>query len=286
MLPPPTLMALLDIFLKAIGLSRPIQPKPIGPVCFAPSAAARFKAMPDDWALHADAIATERGHIIQFEEGPAQGPPPPGFDYPLVSGDMTIDRMQGLTINYDEKGWHLSVKITCRPHETPNPNGRIYETDRLLTKGRPLYFTESSKAPPFAQMLLAIQHVDAVLFREHTVTIERSTSCSWADIDKAVDVAIKSYFLGCGKALTTAEAENFQSPLEREIMSTLQETVLPAIHRDGGDLSLVGIDDGVVQVSLVGACKSCPASEQTLKSGIEKTLKERFPLTVERVESV
>ena len=281
-----TTMALFDIFLNAIGLARPLVPKALGPVQFAPSAQARFAALPGDWALHADAVATERGHVIQFVEGPAEGPPPPGYDYPLVAGNATLAHITGLVLNHDDKGWHLSVSMQFRPHETPNPNGRIYQTDRYLTIGRPLYFTDPEKSPHLAQMLLEIEHVSAVLFREHTVTVEREQACSWDPIDKAVALAVRSYFLGCGKALTGEAEEDLHSPIEREIMAVLRETILPAIHRDGGDLSLVGVKDGVVQVSLVGACASCPASELTLKSGIEKTLKARFPLTVERVESV
>jgi Fe-S cluster biogenesis protein NfuA len=66
----------------------------------------------------------------------------------------------------------------------------------------------------------------------------------------------------------------------------LQDTILPGIHRDGGDLRLLGIEDGVVQVSMDGACRTCPASSATLKLGVEKTLLAAFPGEVTRVEQV
>ncbi len=55
------------------------------------------------------------------------------------------------------------------------------------------------------------------------------------------------------------------------------EAIRPALQADGGDISLVDVDEetGVVDVELVGACGSCPASTLTLKAGIERILKDR-----------
>jgi Fe-S cluster biogenesis protein NfuA len=55
------------------------------------------------------------------------------------------------------------------------------------------------------------------------------------------------------------------------------EAIRPALQADGGDISLVGIDEstGVVEVQLVGACGSCPASTMTLQAGIERILMDR-----------
>lgn len=55
------------------------------------------------------------------------------------------------------------------------------------------------------------------------------------------------------------------------------EAIRPALQADGGDISLVDVDEstGVVTVELVGACGSCPASTMTLKAGIERILKDR-----------
>ena len=55
------------------------------------------------------------------------------------------------------------------------------------------------------------------------------------------------------------------------------EAIRPALQADGGDMSLVGVDQstGVVEVELVGACGSCPASTMTLQAGIERILMDR-----------
>ena len=53
--------------------------------------------------------------------------------------------------------------------------------------------------------------------------------------------------------------------------------IRPALQTDGGDVELVGIDKGVVKVSLTGACASCPVATMTLKQGIERVLREEIP---------
>jgi Fe-S cluster biogenesis protein NfuA len=67
-----------------------------------------------------------------------------------------------------------------------------------------------------------------------------------------------------------------QPVLEEKVRATI-EVIRPAIQADGGDIFLrsVDTDTGVVEVELVGACVSCPASTVTLKAGIERILKDR-----------
>jgi Fe-S cluster biogenesis protein NfuA len=64
------------------------------------------------------------------------------------------------------------------------------------------------------------------------------------------------------------------------IRSQVEETIeviRPALQADGGDIVLKDVDEttGVVQVTLVGACGTCPASDQTLKAGIERIMRDR-----------
>ena len=51
----------------------------------------------------------------------------------------------------------------------------------------------------------------------------------------------------------------------------------PMLQRDGGDIQLVDVTDGVVKVRLTGACGSCPMSMMTLKMGVENALKKEIP---------
>ncbi len=53
--------------------------------------------------------------------------------------------------------------------------------------------------------------------------------------------------------------------------------IRPLLQRDGGDIELVEVEDGVVKVRLTGACKGCPMSQMTLKQGVERILMKEVP---------
>lgn len=59
--------------------------------------------------------------------------------------------------------------------------------------------------------------------------------------------------------------------------------IRPQLQADGGDVELVGVDDGTVKVRLTGACGGCPMATMTLKQGIEHAIKEQVPEVVEVV---
>ncbi|MEQ3654526.1 MAG: NifU family protein [Dokdonia sp.] len=65
--------------------------------------------------------------------------------------------------------------------------------------------------------------------------------------------------------------------LTAKVQEALNE-IRPFLQSDGGDISLLGIDDGtVVRVQLEGACVGCSVNQMTLKSGVEMTIKKHAP---------
>lgn len=56
------------------------------------------------------------------------------------------------------------------------------------------------------------------------------------------------------------------------------EEIRPFLVSDGGNISLVSIDDDKsVKVRLEGNCISCTVNQMTLKSGVEMTIKKYAP---------
>ncbi|MDO6471075.1 NifU family protein [Maribacter sp. 1_MG-2023] len=56
------------------------------------------------------------------------------------------------------------------------------------------------------------------------------------------------------------------------------EEIRPFLQSDGGDITLVSIDDeSSVKVRLEGACVGCSVNQMTLKSGVEMTIKKYAP---------
>jgi Fe-S cluster biogenesis protein NfuA len=72
----------------------------------------------------------------------------------------------------------------------------------------------------------------------------------------------------------------------REKIEAALGKIRPSLQADGGDVELVEVTaGGIVRVRLTGACKGCPMSQMTLKSGVERILKQEVP-GVKAVESV
>lgn len=73
--------------------------------------------------------------------------------------------------------------------------------------------------------------------------------------------------------------------VDLEKLEAAMDVIRPALKADGGDLTVVEVtDDGVVRVSLEGACGTCPISTTTLKAGVERILKDRVPGVTEVVD--
>ncbi|UQD55805.1 NifU family protein [Flavobacterium sp. K5-23] len=70
-----------------------------------------------------------------------------------------------------------------------------------------------------------------------------------------------------------------------EVQKALEE-IRPFLNSDGGDISLVSIEDGKhVKVRLEGACTSCSVNQMTLKAGVETTIK-KFAPQIETVVNI
>jgi Fe-S cluster biogenesis protein NfuA len=69
--------------------------------------------------------------------------------------------------------------------------------------------------------------------------------------------------------------------MDQQIMETQVNTLItkvrPYLQRDGGDIEIISIEDGIVYVKMLGACDGCMAIDITLKQGIETMLLENVP---------
>ena len=76
-------------------------------------------------------------------------------------------------------------------------------------------------------------------------------------------------------------AEELLSNIEKAL-----EEIRPFLNSDGGDISLVAIEDEKhVKVRFEGACIGCSVNRMTLKAGVETTIKKYAP-QIETVENV
>ena len=65
-------------------------------------------------------------------------------------------------------------------------------------------------------------------------------------------------------------------PIETRVRGALDE-VRPYLESHGGDVELLGVEQGIVRLRLQGSCDGCPSSAMTLKLAIEEAIHKAAP---------
>lgn len=70
--------------------------------------------------------------------------------------------------------------------------------------------------------------------------------------------------------------------IENKIKEVLNK-IRPYLQNDGGDVTFNRYENGVVYVSLTGACSNCPLVDNTLEDGIEEAIINEVPEVIKVV---
>lgn len=62
-----------------------------------------------------------------------------------------------------------------------------------------------------------------------------------------------------------------------KIEKVIKEVVRPYLGSHGGDIKVVGMQDGILKVELLGNCSGCPSARYTIADVVKGVLIERFP---------
>ena len=178
--------------------------------------------------------------------------------------------------------------------ETPNPSTlKFLPGKTILSKGT-LEFKDKEEASKFslARELFGNVNVKGVFIGKDFITITKSDHVNWESLKPSILSKIHD-FLSSGKKIEGQNRkkkvkENYNKKdleIVKQINDLLDERIKPAVAQDGGDISFVKFDNGIVYLELRGSCAGCPSSTITLKSGIENMLKYYIPEIVS-VEAV
>ena len=75
----------------------------------------------------------------------------------------------------------------------------------------------------------------------------------------------------------------YMNDIEKKINEVL-DRLRPYLNNDGGDVTFLRYQDGIVYVKLVGACSNCPHATMTLKEGIEMAIIEEVTNILNKAE--
>ena len=175
--------------------------------------------------------------------------------------------------------------------ETPNPVTLKFLPGRTVMETGTADFTTPEVAAarsPLAQVLFTVEGVAGVFLGADFITVTKGSDVDWPVLKPAVLGVIMEHFTsGRPVILDTEEhdepgaAADDDDPVVGQIKDLLDTRVRPAVAMDGGDIQFHGFEDGVVYLTMQGACAGCPSSTATLKAGIENMLRHYIPEVME-----
>ncbi len=182
---------------------------------------------------------------------------------------------------------------------TPNPASLKFLPGRTVMESGTREFAspEAAEASPLAQAIYDTGEVVNVFYGWDFVTVTAAPGSDWSALKPQVVAILLDHFVSEAPLFVGGSADGISVPGEDEapvvedkaedaetiaaINELLETRVRPAVAGDGGDIAYRGFSDGVVYLTLQGACSGCPSSTATLKHGIESLLKHYVPEVVE-----
>jgi Fe-S cluster biogenesis protein NfuA len=139
---------------------------------------------------------------------------------------------------------------------------------------------------PLALRLFELDGVDGVYLGGDFITITKTDAKEWETMKPLVLGAIMEHFTAGkpvieGGAIDDDDDDAADGSIEAQIKELLDTRVRPAVAQDGGDIIFHSFEDGVVYLTMQGACQGCPSSSATLKHGIENMLRHYIPEVTE-----
>lgn len=174
--------------------------------------------------------------------------------------------------------------------DTPNPATMKFLPGRPVMDNGTADFPdrEAADRSPLAHRLFDIENVTGVFLGGDFVSVTKAETGDWQLMKPAVLGVIMEHFIagrpvieGAAQAADEDEIDPADQEVVGQIKELLDTRVRPAVAMDGGDITFKGFREGIVYLTMQGACQGCPSSTMTLKMGIENLLKHYIPEVVE-----
>jgi Fe-S cluster biogenesis protein NfuA len=196
---------------------------------------------------------------------------------------------------------YIAKTMYIETETTPNPTTLKFLPGRQVMSAGTREFTtpENAEASPLAQTLFDLGDVTGVFFGQNFVSVTAAPGVEWASLKPQVVSVLLDHFVSEAPLFVGAGAAGIAVPADEEdlldgqaddpadadivaqIRDLIETRVRPAVANDGGDIIYRGFREGVVYLTMQGACSGCPSSSATLKHGIEGLLKHYVPEVTE-----
>lgn len=177
--------------------------------------------------------------------------------------------------------------ISIHTEATPNPDTMKFVVSKMILPNDSADYRDKTSAEdsPLATALFGFDNVNGVFIMNNFVSVTKKADAEWFDMIPQLKDSLQK-FLESGQNILEKRqelSEEEENEVVGKIKKLLEDHVRPAVEMDGGAIDFQSFENGIVTVSLKGACSGCPSSTITLKAGIENLLKRMVPEVTEVV---
>lgn len=175
---------------------------------------------------------------------------------------------------------------------TPNPAALKFNVNGvIIASGSKAYNDEfEAEGDPFAEAMFSYGIVDFLYIQDRFVSVTLTSGDEWDllidPIIKTIEEELIPYDSSSEDAenktsvlddLDLKDFQNFSDELKAEVIDAyMDETVRPALARDGGGLIVEEVSNDVVHIKYQGACGSCSKSQSGTLVAIQGILQKNI----------
>jgi Fe-S cluster biogenesis protein NfuA len=185
-----------------------------------------------------------------------------------------------------------TTEIKIRGEFTADPAVCRFVTNvPLVEAGWTLVFRapEEATESPLMAAIFADGAIAAATVQGEAIVLTKDSPDHWPKVAQRLLPLMKEH-LARGDAIPAALVERLKSQpagesMARVIAEALERRINPALAAHGGWVRLVEIRDRDVVLEMGGGCQGCSASQQTLRHGVERVIREVCPQVREIVDA-
>lgn len=171
------------------------------------------------------------------------------------------------------------LKIMAEPQADPQQckftlNVLLFERGIFIFDDR-----KNTKGSALADFLFEVESVEKIAVAPDHIIVTVAKNMDWRTVGKQIGTKIREA-IASGKTLISEESRKKtadENDLIQKVKQILTDQVNPAVASHGGAIELLDVRGHDVYLKMSGGCQGCGMAAQTLRQGVENTLREKIP---------
>lgn len=172
------------------------------------------------------------------------------------------------------------IRIQATPSQG-DPMKCSFLVDRPVFPEKSFYFADRDRAAgsPLVERLMEIPGVETVLVSHDTITVTKNVPDDWKSLAREIGTAIREALQSGEPPISESVLEDMLPPekIRHVVQQVIDTQINPMVEMHGGRIRLLDVKDNVVFIEMGGGCQGCGMADVTLKSGIERVIREFIP---------